>query len=458
MSGQVLIVDDDSSMSETLSRAMNRRGFVATARNSAEEALQALEEQDFDAIVSDLHMDGMDGLAFCERVVANRPDVPVIMITAFGNLESAVAALRVGAYDFLTKPFDVELLQHTLSRAVQHRALREEVKRLRQVVGATSSLEPMIGSSAPIQKLKGLVDRLAEVDATLLIAGESGTGKELVARAVHARSRRSGEPFVAINCAALPETLLESELFGHVKGAFTDARSARQGLFLEAGGGTLFLDEIAELPLAMQAKLLRVLQERRVRPVGSDKETPYQARIITATNRDLESEVEARQFREDLFYRINVVRIDVPPLRVRGNDVLLLAQHFLARHAAQSGKAVMRVSTPVAQKLLGYQWPGNVRELQNCIERAVAFARFEELTVDDLPEKIRDYHMHSVSVPGVEPLELISMEEVERRYILRVLQQVGGKTAASEILGIDRRTLHRKLVRWGSETATDAPD
>jgi two-component system, NtrC family, response regulator AtoC len=458
MNGHVLIVDDDSSMTETLTRAMNRRGFVAVAKNSAAEALLLLDEQDFDVVVSDLHMDGMDGLAFCERVVANRPDLPVVMITAFGSLESAVAALRVGAYDFITKPFDVELLQHTLSRAVQHRALREEVKRLRQAVGATKNFEHMIGSSPPIQKLKELIDRLADVDSTLLIAGESGTGKELVARGVHERSRRSTEPFVAINCAAVPETLLESELFGHVKGAFTDAHAPRQGLFLKAGGGTLFLDEVAELPPATQAKLLRVLQEHTVRPVGSDRETPYRARIITATNRDLEADVEARQFREDLFYRINVVRIDVPSLRVRGNDILFLAQHFLARYQTQGDKGVTGFSPAVAEKLLGYQWPGNVRELQNCIERAVAFARFEELTVDDLPEKVRNYRVHGATVPGVEPLELVSMEEVERRYILRVLQQVGGKTAASEVLGIDRRTLHRKLLRWGSESASEALD
>jgi two-component system response regulator AtoC len=456
MSGHVLIVDDDSSMSETLTRAMNRRGFVTVAKNSAAEALQALEEQDFDVVVSDLHMDGMDGLAFCERVVANRPDLPVVVITAFGSLESAVAALRVGAFDFITKPFDVELLQLTLTRAVQHGALREEVKRLRQGAGATKSFEHMIGSSPPIQKLKELIDRLADVDATLLIAGETGTGKELVARAVHERSRRSTEPFAAINCAAVPETLLESELFGHVKGAFTDARSARQGLFVKAGRGTVFLDELAEMPLSLQAKLLRVLQERKVRPVGSDSEIPYHARIITASNRDLEAEVEARQFREDLFYRVNVVRIDVPSLRIRGNDILFLAQHFMARYEAQSAKGVTRFSPAVAEKLMGYQWPGNVRELQNCMERAVAFARFEELTVDDLPEKIRDYHVQGGGVPGVEPLELVSMEEVERRYILRVLQQVGGKTAAAEVLGIDRRTLHRKLLRWGTDSASDA--
>jgi two-component system response regulator HydG len=459
MSGHILIVDDDTGMTETLAKAMGRRGFVVTSRSSAAEGLIALDEQDFDVIVTDLHMDGMDGLAFCERIAANRPDVPVVVITAFGSMESAVAALRVGAYDFITKPFDVELLRHTLSRAVQHRALRDEVKRLRQAVGAARGFEQMIGSSPPMQKLKGLIDRLAEVDATLLIAGESGTGKELVARAVHDRSRHSTGPFVAINCAAMPEALLESELFGHVKGAFTDARAPRQGLFLKANGGTLFLDEVAELPMSMQPKLLRALQERTVRPVGGDVETPYHARIVTASNKDLETEVEARHFREDLFYRINVVRIDVPPLRVRGSDVLFLAQHFVTHFAAKDGKKITGFSTAVAEKLSAYQWPGNVRELQNCIERAVAFTRFEELSVDDLPDKMRDYQVRSASVPGVEPLELVPMEEVERRYILRVLKQMGGsKAAAAEVLGIDRRTLYRKLLRWGQESGDEMPE
>jgi two-component system response regulator HydG len=458
MSGHVLIVDDDAGMTETLAKAMGRRGFVVTSKSSAAEGLLALEEQDFDVIVTDLHMDGMDGLAFCERVVANRPDVPVVMITAFGSMESAVAALRVGAYDFITKPFDVELLRHTLGRAVQHRALREEVKRLRQAVGAAEGFEHMIGSSPSMQKLKELIDRVAEVDATLLIAGESGTGKELVARAVHDRSRHAAGPFVAINCAAVPEALLESELFGHVKGAFTDARTPRQGLFVKANGGTLFLDEVAELPIGMQPKLLRALQERTVRPVGADVETPYHARIVTASNKDLEAEVEAHHFREDLFYRVNVVRIDVPPLRVRGSDVLFLAQHFVTHFAAKAGKKVSGFSTAVAEKLLAYQWPGNVRELQNCIERAVVFARFEELSVDDLPDKMRDYQVRNATVPGVGDLELLPMEEVERRYILRVLKQLGSKAAASEVLGIDRRTLYRKLLRWGQESSDSAPE
>src|SRR3954464_6991843 len=289
VSGNILIVDDDQSMAETLTKAMTRRGFQVTWRTSATEGLKLLEEQDFDVVVTDLHMEGMNGFAFCERITANRPDVPVVMITAFGSLDSAVSAMRVGAYDFITKPFDVETLRLTLSRAVQHRRLRDEVKRLRRAVSDIRGLDPMIGASAPIMKVKDLIDRVAEVEAALLIIGESGTGKELVARAVHQRGHSSTGPFVAINCAAIPEALLESELFGHVKGAFTDARAPRQGLFLKASGGTLFLDEIGEMPLGIQPKLLRALQERTVRPVGGDVEIPYDARVITASNRDLET-------------------------------------------------------------------------------------------------------------------------------------------------------------------------
>jgi two-component system response regulator AtoC len=459
MSGNVLIVDDDQSMAETLTKAMSRRGFAVTWKTAAADALKLLDEQDFDVVVTDLHMEGMDGFAFCERVVANRPDVPVVMITAFGTMDSAVAAIRVGAYDFITKPFDVETLRLTLARAVQHRALRDEVKRLRQAVSEVRGLDQMIGSSPPIQKVKQLIDRVSDADATLLITGPSGTGKELVARAVHQRGRNSTGPFVAINCAAMPETLLESELFGHVKGAFTDARTPRQGLFLKASGGTLFLDEIGEMPLGMQPKILRALQEKTVRPVGGDREIPYEARIITASNRDLELEVEERRFREDLFYRINVMRIDVPPLRVRGNDVLFLAQHFLKQFSSQSNKKVIGLSTPVAEKLMGYDWPGNVRELQNCIERAVAFTRFDELTVDDLPEKIRDYKSSDLSIPGISAHEMLTMDEVERRYILRVLKHLdGNKTTAADLLGLDRRTLHRKLERWGQPRDPDETD
>jgi two-component system, NtrC family, response regulator AtoC len=452
MTGNILIVDDDQSMAETLTKAMNLRNFTATWRSSAQDGLKALELEDFDVVVTDLHMEGMGGFAFCERVVANRPDVPVVVITAFGTMDSAVAAMRAGAYDFIAKPFDVEELRIRLARAVQHRALHTEVKRLRLEVSTIRGADEMIGASPPMQKLKDLVDRVADCDATLLISGASGTGKELVAQAVHKRGRHSTGPFVAINCAAMPEALLESELFGHVKGAFTDARTPRQGLFLQANGGTLFLDEIGEMAFGMQAKLLRALQERTVRPVGSDKEVSYQSRIITATNRDLELEVEERRFREDLYYRINVLRIDVPPLRARGNDVLFLAQHFVKQFAATSHRTVTGISTPVAEKLMAYTWPGNVRELQNCMERAVAFTRFNQITVDDLPEKIRDYKSTESGIPGVVDDNILSLDEIERRYVMRVLKQLdGNKTVAAEALGLDRRTLYRKLERWGHE-------
>ncbi|MEO6950888.1 MAG: sigma-54 dependent transcriptional regulator [Polyangia bacterium] len=450
LGNKVLWVDDDDTSEEILVTAMKRRGFLLTWKTSGAAALAALEEDDFDVMVADLHMDGMDGLELCERATARRPDMPVVMMTSFGNLESAVAAMRVGAYDFVAKPLDLEFVRLTLVRAIQHRSLRIEVQRLREVVAPLHDHSTLHGASLEIAKIKDVIDRVSGSDAIVLISGESGTGKELVAHALHKNSRRAKGPFVAINCAAMPEALLESELFGHVKGAFTDAHGARRGLFLKANGGTLFLDEIGEMPLGMQSKLLRALQERKVRAVGSDTEEAYDARIITASNRDLEDEVHAKRFREDLFYRINVVRIVLPTLRARGNDVLLLAQMFMKRYAAQAAKAVTSISTPVAEKLLAYPWPGNVRELQNCIERAVAFARFDALGVDDLPDHIRDYRSSSHDVPGVGPAEMLSMEEVERRYTLRVLDQHGGsKTAAASVLGFDRRTLHRKLLRWG---------
>jgi two-component system response regulator HydG len=293
--------------------------------------------------------------------------------------------------------------------------------------------------------------RVIDGDAPVLITGESGTGKELVARAIHKRSERGEGPFIAVNCAAMPPNLLESELFGHVRGAFTDAKRSHDGLFVQASGGTLFLDEIGEMPLEMQPKLLRALEERSVRPIGGTQNVSFDTRIIAATNRDLETDVEDGRFREDLFYRIDVVRIHVPPLRSRGNDVLLLAQHFLERVASRAGKAVTGFTGAAAQRLLEYDWPGNVRELQNFIERAVTLTRFEEITVDDLPKKIRNYHASQMVIVGDDPEQLMSLEELERRYIQRVLKAVtGNKTQAARVLGLDRRTLYRKLKRYGS--------
>jgi two-component system response regulator AtoC len=373
-------------------------------------------------------------------------------MTAFGSMETAVSALRVGAHDFITKPIENELFRLLIERAVRHRHLRSEVRRLRRAVESTRSYEEILGGSPAMGSLFRLIERVAKSAASVLITGESGTGKELVARAIHARSGRGEAPFVAVNCAAMPEPLLESELFGHAKGAFTDARAARGGLFVKAQGGTLFLDEIGELPITLQPKILRALQERAVRPVGSDQEIPIDVRFIAATNRDLETEVEERRFREDLYFRINVIHVELPPLRSRGGDVLLLAQHFVAHHAAVSQKPVRGISSEAASRLQQYPWPGNVRELQNCMERAVALTEYDEITVEDLPERVRKHRSSHVVVASNDPSELVSLEEVERRYILKVLDAVGGnKTMAGKILGLDRKTLYRKMERWGIE-------
>ncbi len=450
MPGRVLIVDDDKSMCELLQVGLARRGFEVAWTTTGVDAFGKVQGEEYDAVVADLNMKGMNGIELCERVVSNRPDLPVIVITAFGSLDTAVAAIRAGAYDFITKPFETAALALALDRAVQHRALQEEVRRLRKAVGESQRFGELLGSSPAMKEVYGLLSRVAETDASVLITGESGTGKEVVARALHSRGKRASGPFVAVNCAAVPENLLESELFGHVRGAFTDARQSRTGLFQQADSGTLFLDEIGEIPLALQAKLLRALQERTVRPVGSDQEVAVDARVIAATTRDLEGAVEERRFREDLYYRINVIHVELPPLRARGADVLVLAQSFLEQFATRMGKHVTGISPAAAEKLLSYSWPGNVRELQNCVERAVALTQFERIAVEDLPEKIRSYRRSHVLVVADDPQELVSMEEVEKRYVLRVLEATGGnKKAAAKILGFDRRTLYRKLERYG---------
>jgi two-component system response regulator HydG len=449
--GRVLFVDDDRALCETIDAGLRRRNYGVTWRTSSADAMGALEAETFDAVVTDLNLRGTSGLDLCSRVLEGRPDVPVIVLTAFGSLETAVQSIRVGAYDFISKPVEIDVLAMTIDRAIRHKRLREEVKRLREAVAREPArVANLIGESETMLRLEGLVDRVANAGASALVTGESGTGKELVARALHARSGRANGPFVAINCAAVPEALLESQLFGHVRGAFTDAKESRSGLFEQAHGGTLFLDEIADMPLALQPKLLRVLQERVVRAVGAAKEMPVDVRIVAATNRDLEQAIEDARFREDLYFRINVVQLHVPPLRARGGDILLLAQHFLSRFAGRAGKSVVGIVPDVAERLMAYAWPGNVRELQNCIERAVAMARHDHVVVDDLPEKIRSYRRSHVLVASDDPNELVPMEEVERRYIRRVLEAVqGNKSAAARILGYDRKRLYRKLEKLG---------
>jgi two-component system, NtrC family, response regulator AtoC len=332
------------------------------------------------------------------------------------------------------------------TRALEHLALLRELRQLRASSASGRSQHGVVGDSPAIRQTLEIVDRVASSDVTILISGESGTGKELVARALHDQSSRRDAPFVAINCAAMPAPLLESELFGHVRGAFTDARQSRAGLFVQAGAGTILLDEIGEMPMEMQVKLLRVLQERTVRPVGGDVEVPVRARVVTATNRDLEHEVEEKRFREDLFYRINVVPIAVPPLRARAGDILLLAQFFLERVAKRMKKSVEAISPPVARLMLDYDWPGNVRELENCMERAVALSKFTEITVDDLPAALTDHKPGQMLIATSLTSELLSLDQLERRYVRQVLAAThGNKTHAARVLGIDRRSLYRRL-------------
>jgi two-component system response regulator HydG len=422
---------------------------VAGSVRKAAEVAQTFEPE---VVVTDLNLGQASGLELCRSFADTWPDVPVIVVTAFGSLDTAVEALRAGAYDFITKPFDIQTLTLVVERAHQHHRLKSEVKRLRAAIGQAGWGDDIVGTSGPILELRSVLDRIAGTETTVLITGETGTGKEVAARALHQHGKRRAGPFVAINCTALPEALLESELFGHVRGAFTDARSSRAGLFVDAHNGTLFLDEIGDMPLGVQAKLLRAIEERRVRPVGGDVEIPFDARIIAATNRDLEQAVQDGAFREDLFYRLNVVNVALPALRSRGGDILLLAQHFLTQFASQAKPGVVGISKNAAEKLLVYTWPGNVRELRNAIQAAVALTRFDHIGAEDLPERIRTFEARHVLVAGDDLEELASLEEVEKRYILKVLQAAGGnKSLAAKRLGVGRRTLYRKLGEYGVE-------
>jgi two-component system response regulator HydG len=427
---------------------LRKRGLDVDAVTSGHAALEHLRTTPADVVVTDIHMPEMTGIELCRELRERHPELLPIVLTGQGGLEIAIAAIRAGAYDFLTKPVNGDALALAVGRALDQLSLTREVKRLRSLVDRDLPIEGIIGSSPAIRETIEMIRRVADGDATVLITGESGTGKERVARALHDLSPRRQQPFVAVNCAAMPAPLLESELFGHVRGAFTDAKRSRPGLFVQAGSGTIFLDEIGEMPPEMQVKLLRVLQERKLRPVGGDEEIPFEARVITSTNRDLETEVEDKRFREDLFYRINVVAIPVPSLRARAGDILLLAQHFLRQIAERTDKPVRGISPPVARLLMDYDWPGNVRELENCMERAVALSRGDEITVDDLPMKIQEYRSSTIAIATASPCALITLDEMERRYVRQVLAAFGdNKTRAAHALGLDRRSLYRRLQK-----------
>ncbi len=451
MNAQLLVVDDDENVCEYFSIVLRGAGFQVTTAGTGREALELLRSRRYDVLLTDLAMAGMDGLALAKAAAEIHPTMPVIVVTGSSDLSSAIDAMRAGVQDFIVKPVEADVLIHQVRRASRQGELEQRVALLEGELERVAGRHGMLGESGRMRQVRDLIDRVSRSDVNVLITGESGTGKELAARAVHQASPRADGPFVALNCAAIPSTLIESELFGHVKGAFTDARKDRDGLLVQAEGGTLFLDELGEMPLEMQPKLLRALQERTVRAVGGERETPFDARIVTATNRDLEDEVEAGRFREDLLYRVDVVRLELPPLRSRGRDVLLLGQHFLGKYAHLGQQTVSQFSPQAAQVLLQYDWPGNVRELENCIERAMALSRDEEVALEDLPRKIRDFKSDQVSIEGEESTdeELLTLEQIEARYIRRVMKAVeGNKSKAARILGLDRRSLYRRLDKY----------
>jgi len=447
----VLIVDDEASMRLTLSMLLRAEGFRVAEAEGAAVALGKMEREVFDVVITDLRMEGgrMEGEGGVELLKAVKqvsPGTEVIILTAYGSIHSAVEAVRLGAFHYLTKPFEPEELLLIVRKAEERRSLMREVESLRAQVRDRWGLERIVAKGQKMQRLLELICRVAVTDATILIQGESGTGKELVARAIHARSRRASHPFIPIDCGSLPEPLLESELFGHVRGAFTGAVENKKGLFTEADGGTIFLDEIGVIPLSTQVKLLRVLQEQTIRRVGATTPTKIDIRVVAATNQGLKHLVEKGAFREDLYYRLNGIILDVPPLRDRREDVIPLAGHFLKLYGDKLRKPLVRIAPEAMDLLLRYSWPGNVRELERTIERAVVLTLGETITVQDLPPTLTG----SPEGEAVPTRKGLSLAEVEKAHILSVLyEHVWNQARAAEELGISRTTLWRKLKEYG---------
>jgi len=444
----LLIVDDDQVARELLAETLGREGYRVRVAGGGEEALALAGAEPFDMALVDLRMPGLDGLAVLKQLAMIQPDLPVVILTAFATIETAIAAVNAGAFDYLSKPFRMEEIKLVVRRTLDARRLARENLQYRQELGARYGFEGLIGQSHQMVEIYKLIARMAALDTTVLIEGETGTGKELVARAIHGASGRATRPFVVVDCAALPETLFESELFGHERGAFTGAFAARRGLLETSAGGTCFLDEIGELTAPLQAKLLRTLQERSIRRVGGNDEIPFDVRVVVATNRDLRKLVADGGFRDDLYYRLNVVTITMPPLRERASDIPLLAQHFLEIFARRSGRAIKRLAPESVALLAGYRWPGNVRELEHVIERAMALSSSETLLPDDFPPHLREERDRAPRLPA----DGMTLEDVKRWYVNKVLEESGGnKLRAAELLGIDRRTLYRILERQATE-------
>jgi DNA-binding NtrC family response regulator len=444
----LLVVDDDQVARELLAETLGREGYRVRVAGGGEEALRLAGAEPFDMALVDLRMPDLDGLGVLKQLAMIQPDLPVVILTAFATIETAIEAVNAGAFDYLSKPFRMEEIKIVVRRTLDARRLARENLQYRQELGARYGFAGLVGQSHQMAEIYKLIARMAALDTTVLIEGETGTGKELVARAIHGASGRAARPFVVVDCAALPETLFESELFGHERGSFTGAFAARRGLLETSTGGTCFIDEIGELTAPLQAKLLRTLQERSIRRVGGNDAIPVDVRVVVATNRDLRKLVGDGGFRDDLYYRLNVVTITLPPLRERASDVPLLAQHFLEIFARRSGRAVKRLAPEALALLTTYRWPGNVRELEHVIERATALSSAETLLPDDFPPHLREERDRAPRLPA----EGMTLEEVKRWYVNKMLEESGGnKLRAAELLGIDRRTLYRILERQASE-------
>jgi len=447
VTAKILIADDDAGMRKGLGGILRRTGYLVTEVPGGTEAADQLARDVFDVVITDLKMEPLSGLDVLRLVKQMNPDLEVILMTAFGTIEAAVEAMKLGAFDFITKPFQKEEILLRVRNALEKRRLKEEVHFLRTEARNTFGFEGIVGQSEKIRQVLSILPRVAQTESTVLITGESGTGKELIAKAIHGASRRAHGPFVSVSCAALPEQLLENELFGHVKGAFTGALAARKGLLEEAHGGTFFLDEIGDAPLAIQAKLLRVLEDRTIRRLGDNRSIPVDVRITAATNLDLQDAVRGKSFREDLFYRLNVIRIHLPTLRERKEDIPLLARHFLAFHCQRLQRDLSGFSPAALKILTAPEYPGNIRELSNVVEQAVALAAGPVIEPHDLPEKLRTRETDEVLSP------VARLAAAEREVILQLLQARGGNLGmVARDLGISRATLWRRMKEHKIET------
>jgi DNA-binding NtrC family response regulator len=447
---QILLVDDEKSVRSTLLLILKKVGHIVESAANGNEAIEKLKHQFFDIVITDLKMEPLNGLEVLRKVKEMNPSAEVIVMTAYGTVESGVEAMRLGAYDYIQKPFDKDEFLILIAKALEHKELLIEVKQLQHELREKYRFENIVGNSNEMMNVLSLVSKVAKTDSTVLISGESGTGKELVAKAIHLNCRRKNRSFITINCGALPENLQESELFGHVRGAFTGAIKDKRGLFQEANGGTLFLDEVGETMLSTQVKLLRFLQDGEIRKVGDNEPIYVDVRLIAATNKDLKKSIEEGSFREDLFYRLNVIPIYLPPLRDRKDDIPLLLNHFLKKFNEREKKKISTLSTEAIKILSAYEWPGNVRELENVIERAIILANRNVILPEDLPLSIQESQIDMQNLK--DDYEEKSLEEMEKYHILKTLDKYSwNQKNASEILGISTTTLWRKLKSYGIE-------